>query len=235
MTSQYIKYVRSADDIDVKIPQAKDANAAKPELITEQVEPKNRWLEQYYTLKNQVEDEKKKPLEEQDFTKIKPEVEKLIAEPNTGLAGEYATYLLKDIERSELAKASIAELENQKKELEQNITKIEESHQQELQKIAEADISKYAVTGILKQSFIYEGQPAVKRYLVVDGSDNPICYAEAVGEMADANLSDYFSQKVGLIGQILTDPQSHLSLVKFEKIEKLEKSAAQNTESTEKK
>jgi len=222
-TSQYVKYIRSADEIDVKIPESKDdANTTKPEMIIEQVEVKSRQLEQYYTLRKQLDDEKIKPLEQQDYTKIKAEAEALIADANSGNAGDYAKYLLKDIQRCEVAKEAQGVVEGQKTELQQAITEAEKEHQEKLQNIP--DIGKYATMGTFKQSLIYEGQPGSKRFLIVDDGNNPTCYAEPVGEMADANLTDYYGQKVGLIGQISADNQSHLALVRFEKIEKLEKS-----------
>lgn len=221
-TSQYIKYIRSADELDIKIPQVRpDANAAwKPELIIEQIDAKSRQLEQYYILAKQFEDEKAKPLESQNYSKIKAELESLAADPNSADAGNYAKHLLKNIERCELAKDSKSMLESQKAELEKTLAEIDKTHQQKLQKIA--NISKYAVSGIFKQSLVYEGQPTGRRFLIVDDSNNPICYAEPVGEAADADLSGYYGQKVGLIGQITADNQSHLALVKFEKVEKLE-------------
>jgi uncharacterized protein YgiM (DUF1202 family) len=224
-TSQYIKYIRSADEIDIKIPQSEDANTTKPEMIIEQVEVKSQQLEQYYTLRKQLDDEKAKPLEQQDYTKIKAEAEALIADANSGNAGDYAKYLLKDIQRCEIAKESKGVVESQKTELQQAITEAEKEHQEKLQNIP--DIGKYAIMGTFKQSLIYEGQPGGQRFLIVDDGNNPICYAEPVGEMADANLTDYYGQKVGLIGQISADNQSHLALVRFEKIEKLEKEATE--------
>jgi hypothetical protein len=174
-------------------------------------------------------DEKIKPLEEQDYTKIKAEAEALIADANSGDAGDYAKYLLKDIQRCEVAKEAQDIVEGQKTELQQAITEAEKEHQEKLQNIP--DIGKYAIMGTLKQSVIYEDQPtAEKRFLIVDDGNIPICYAEPVGEMADANLTEYYGQKVGLIGQISADNQSHLALVRFEKIEKLEAAAAENTE-----
>jgi SH3-like domain-containing protein len=222
-TSQYIKYIRSADEIDIKIPPAQaDVNAAgKPELITEQIEAKNRQLERYYTLEKQFEDEKKKPLESQDYSKIKAELQVLITDANSGDAGNYAKFLLKDIQRCELAKESKGLLEGQKTELEQTLAQIDKKHEQKQQGLA--DLGKYAIMGIFRHSLIYEGQPTGRRFLIVDDSNNPICYAEPVGETADANLTDYYEQKVGLTGHIAADNQSHLALVKFEKIEKLEK------------
>ena len=222
-TSQYIKYIRSADEIDIKTPPAQpDANASgKPELIAEQIKTTSLQLEQYRTLEKQVEDEKIKPLENQDYSKIKTELQKLTEDANSGDAGNYAKYLLKDIERCELAKESKGMLEGQKTELEQSLTEIEKTHQEKQKALT--DIGKYAIVGIFKHSLVYEGQPSGRRFLIVDDGNNPVCYAEPSGEITDANLTDYYGQKVGLIGQIAADTQSHLALVKFEKIEKLEK------------
>jgi SH3-like domain-containing protein len=220
-TSQYIKYVRSADEIDIKIPPAEsDANAAKPEMIIEQIETQNRWLEQYHALEKQFEDEKAKPLESQDYSKIKAELAALVTDANSGDAGNYAKYLLKNIQRCELAKESTGLLESQKTELRNQLAEIEKSREQNRQNLT--DLGKYAIMGIFRHSLIYEG-PSARRFLIVDDSNNPICYAEPTGEAADANLTDYYEQKVGLIGRIAADNQSHLALVKFEKIEKIEK------------
>ncbi len=221
ITSQYIRFIRSADEIDVKIPQsAPDADIAKPEMIIGQVETKSRQLEQYYTLRKQFDDEKTKPLGQQNYTKIKAEAEALIADPDSGDAGDYAKYLLKDIRRCELAKESEGAVEIQKTELQQEITEIEKEYQEKLQNIP--DVGKYAVMGIFKQSHVYEGQATGQRFLIVDDGNTPVCYAEPAGEIADANLTEYYGQKVGLIGQISADNQSHLALVRFEKIEKPE-------------
>lgn len=233
-TSQYVKFIRSADEIDVKIPQTEaDANTSgKPELITEQIEATSRELEQYYTLEKQFETEKTKPLDTQDFSKIKAELTALMADANSGKAGDYAKYLIKNIERCELAKESKTIVEGQKTELEQKLTEIEKANQEKKETLT--DISKYAIVGIFRQSLVYEGQLETKRYLVVDDSNKPVCYAEAVGEIAEANLAEYYEEKVGLIGYIAVDNQSSLALVKFEKIEKIETTAATPKDPNEK-
>ena len=219
-TSQYVKYIRSADEIDVKIPQSADVNNnASPKLITEQVENRSRQLEQYYSLEKRFEEEKKKPLDSQDYSKIKAEVAALIADPNSGKAGDYAKYLVKSIERCELAKESKTVIEGQNKELQNQLTEIEKAQQEK--KKGFSDISKYVIQGTFKPSAIFEDQPDGRRYLIVDDNNKPLSYAEPVGEAADINLADYYGQKVGLIGQLSADNQSHIAMVKFEKIEKL--------------
>ncbi|MCX5632735.1 MAG: SH3 domain-containing protein [Phycisphaerae bacterium] len=225
-TSQYVKFIRSADEIDVKIPQtAADANTSgKPELIKEQIKETSRELEQYYTLEKQFETEKTKPLDTQDFSKIKAELTALMNDPNSGKAGQYAKYLIRNVERCELAKESKTIVEGQKTELDQKLTEIEKANQDKKKTLA--DTSKYAIVGTFRQSLVYQDQPGGQRYLIIDDNNKPICYAEAVGEIAEANLTDYYEQKVGLIGHISADKQSSIALVKFEKIEKIEQSAA---------
>jgi uncharacterized protein YgiM (DUF1202 family) len=227
-TSQYIKYIRSADEIDIKIPRTEpDANAGgKPGIIVEQVEARSRQLEQYYGLKKQFEDEKIKPIESQDHSKIKAELAALMADANSGEAGNYAKYLLKDVERCELAKQSQIEVQEYKTELDERLGEIEEEHKE--QSANSCDLAKYAVTGIFKQSAVYEKRPEIKRYLIVDSNGSPICYAESAAAEADANdanFTDYYEKQVGLIGNITKDEQSNLGLVRFEKIELLEKEA----------
>lgn len=225
-TGQYIKYVRSADEIDIKIPEAEsDANSAKPNVLVGQIETKNRWLEQYYGLEKQFEDEKAKPLDSQDYSKIKAELQTLTADSNSGDAGSYAKFLLKDLERCELAKESMGSLKGQQAELQQTLAEIDKNHEQKRQNLT--DLGKYAIMGIFRHSLVYEGQPSGKRFLIVDDSNKPICYAEPRGEIADANLTDYYEQKVGLVGYIAADKQSGLALVKFEQIDKLEKAATE--------
>ena len=221
-SSQYIKFIRKADEIDIKVP--KSIAGSRPGILMDQLGGDSRKIELYYDLAKQAEDEKVKPLAEQNYSKIRAELEVLVADANSGKAGDYAKYLLKDIERCELAKESIGLIEGQKAELQDKLTEIEESHKETAENLPEA--SKYAVVGIFKQSVVYEGRPTGnKRFLIVDINDVPLCYAEAVGEVADVNFADYFGKKVGLVGEITSDPLSSSALVKFTEIEKLEEAA----------
>ena len=222
-TSQYIKYIRSADEIDIKIPRTEpDTNTGgKPGIIPEQIKARSRQVEQYYTLEKQFEDEKTKPLDSQDYSKIKAELKALMADANSGDAGSYAKFLLKAVERCELAKQSTTEVQEYKTELNQTLTEIEKEHQQKRENLT--DLGKYAITGTFKPSLVYETEKGTKRFLIVDSNGNPLCFAEPVGETADANLAGYYEQKVGLVGYVAADNQSNLALVKFEKIEAIQK------------
>ncbi len=220
-TSQYIKYIRSADEIDIKIPKVEldPSKAARPDMIVEQVEAKNRWLAQYYKMEKLFEDEKVKPLEDQNYSKMRTELEILIADPNSEDAGNYAKFLLKAVERCEIAKQSQIELQEHKAELGEKLGEIEKDCKEKHANVC--DSGKYAAMGFFKPSAVYEKQPEIKRYLIIDSDSRPICYAESA--VADANLTDYYDKRVGLIGKITDDKQSNLAMVKFDKIELLEK------------
>jgi hypothetical protein len=62
---------------------------------------------------------------------------------------------------------------------------------------------------------------------MVDANNIPLCYAEAVGEVADANFADYFGKQVGLVGETTSDPLSSSALIRFTEIENLEEEAAE--------
>jgi hypothetical protein len=223
--SQYIKYIRSADEIDIKIPQTEPntSTSVKPGIITEQVKPTSRQVEQYYILEKQFEDEKTKPLDSQDYSKIKAELTALMTDANSGDAGGYAKFLLKAVNRCELAKQSKTEVQEHEAEMNQTLVEIEKERQQKCENLSNA--KKYVITGTFKPSLVYETEKGNKRFLIVDSNDTPLCFAEPTDETTDANFADYYGQKVGLVGYVAADSKSNLALVKFERIEKLEQAA----------
>jgi hypothetical protein len=227
-SSQYVKFLRKADGIDIKVTKsviASGTSTAKPGVLIEQVDANSRELELYYTLVNQLDEEKAKPLAEQNFARIKAELTALAEDANSGKAGQYAKYTLKTVARCELAKESTLIIEDQKNKLQNQLAEIEKARKEQKQTIT--DISKFAIIGTFKPSLLYADLPANKRYLVVDDSNTPVCYAEADGAIADANLTEFFGKRVGLVGEITTDTLSSFSLIKFTEIELFEKPAPQ--------
>jgi len=220
-SSQYIKFIRKADEIDVKVPKTGTTTVtARPGVLIEQVDANSRELERYYEVAKQLEDEKAKPLAEQDYSKIRAEFEALAADANSGKAGQYSKYALRTVARCELAKESVSATENQKSELENELAKIDKSREQEKENIA--DFGKYAIIGIIKQSVVYADRPSGKWFLIVDNNDVPLCYAEAIGTALDVNYTDYYGKEVGLVGEIASNPTSSAALIKFTEIYKME-------------
>jgi uncharacterized protein YraI len=220
-SSQYIKFIRKADGIDAKVPKSGvDANAptAKPGVVMEQVDANSRQLEQYYTLVKQFDDEKKKSLAEQDYSKIRTGLEALAADSNNGKAADYAKYILRDVARCELAKESAGVVEGQKTELQKQLAEIDKAHQEKIKSFT--NNSKYAIVGIFKSSAVYANRPT-KRFLIVDANNIPICYAEPANTPnapADANYAEFLGKQVGLVGEINNDSLSSSALIKFSEI-----------------
>jgi uncharacterized protein YraI len=220
-SSQYIKFIRKADGIDAKVPKSGiEANSlgAKPGVVMEQVDANSRQLEQYYTIVKQFDDEKKKPLAEQDYSKIRAGLEALVADSNSGKAADYAKYILRDVARCELAKESAGTVENQKAELQKQLVEIDKTHQEKVKSLT--NNSKFAIIGIFKPSAVYENRPT-KRFLITDANNIPICYAEPANTPnapADANYAEYIGKQVGLVGEITDDSLSSSALIKFSEI-----------------
>jgi uncharacterized protein YgiM (DUF1202 family) len=221
-SSQYIKFLRKADGIDTKATKSGvgEANApgAKPGIVMEQVDANSRQLEQYYTLVKQFDDEKKKPLTEQDYSKIRAGLEALAADANNGKAADYAKYILRDVARCELAKESVGVVEGQNTELQKQLAEIDKAHQEKVKSLT--NNSKYVIVGIFKPSAVYANRPT-KRFLITDANNLPICYAEPANTPnapADANYAEFLGKQVGLVGEIIDDSLSSSALIKFSEI-----------------
>ncbi|HBG27162.1 MAG: hypothetical protein A2Y10_17085 [Planctomycetes bacterium GWF2_41_51] len=222
-SSQYLKFVRKADEIDIKLPKAdepKTATYSKPGVMMDQVDPNNRMLEEYYVLVKQLDDEKTKPLTDQNYSNIRSGLEALAANPDGGKSAEYAQEALKTVTRYELARQSADVLESHKSDLQKQLDEIEKERQKKRQSVR--NTAKYAVTGVFKASAVYQGRPDIKRALVMDETDTPICYAQPAGGAENLDMSKFYGKKVGLVGELSTDPMSNFALIKFTDIQLLE-------------
>ena len=222
MSTQYIKFLRKADGIDMAKPKeavtVKPAElaskaTAKPTVLVDQVDPNSRYLEQYYVFTKQLDEEKAKPISDQNFTAIRAGLEALAADKKAGKASEYAQYTLKTVSRYELAKQSASMIESQKSDLQKQMEAIEQERQK---KKAEFGGGKtFAMIGMFKPSAVYQGRPDIKRFLVMDEKNMPISYAEPAGEMTGRDFKPFFGKKVGLSGEISTDSMSNFALIRF--------------------
>ncbi|MCE5340600.1 MAG: hypothetical protein LLF92_05670 [Planctomycetaceae bacterium] len=230
LNTQYIKFLRKADEIDMKTtkPAAKTAAATKeakpagfstPNVVVDQVDPNNKYLEQYYSYTKQLEDEKVKPLADQNYVAIRAGLESLAADKDAGKAAEYAQYTLKTVSRYELAKQSASLIDGQKSALQKQLEEIENERQK---KKAETGIgTRFDMTGMFKPSAVYSRRPDLKRYIVMDDKDKPVSYAEPATAAVQGDLKEYYGKKVGLNGEISTDPLSNFPLIKFTEIQVL--------------
>jgi uncharacterized protein YraI len=236
LSTQYIKFLRKADEIDKKTPKPaatttaaakenKPAGFATPNVVVDQVDPNNKYLEQYYSYTKQLEDEKVKPLADQNYVAIRAGLESLATDKTAGKAAEYAQYTLKTVSRYELAKQSASMIEGQKSGLQKQLEEIEKERQR---RKAETGVgTRFDMTGMFKPSAVYSHRPDIKRYIIMDDKNRPVSYAEPAIAAVQGDLKEFYGKKVGLNGEIATDPMSNFPLIKFTEIQVLPDEDAQ--------
>lgn len=238
LNSQYIKFVRKADEIDMKIPKQqeqsltasttdgekeKQVTTPKPKANLDQVDPNSRYLEKYYALAKQLEEEKAKPMADQNYAEIRAGFEALANDKSAGKAAQYSEYTLKSVTRFELAKKASESIDSDKSNLQKQLDDIEKERQAKKDKLPKT--THYAITGIFKPSALYHDRPDIKRYLIMDDKNVPVSYAAPAGQADGMELSQFFGKRVGLVGIITNDATTNFPLVKFTNIEVMEDEA----------
>jgi len=170
-------------------------------------------------LKERVEAEKAKPLDQQDFTELKKAIEAIANNKQTPRASRGAQGLLKTIERCELVREVAKAEKLQEQQFGQTQQRIETAHSEQLAQFE--DLSVFAVIGLLKESSLFAETPGVKYYRVVNSDDKTICYARPTGAAADMDLSKFIDKKVGLVGTIEANHELGGALVEFTNIVEL--------------
>jgi len=173
-------------------------------------------LKKYYQLAEKVELERKKPLAQQDYSKLKQAFEAIANDPASDKAARYAVIQLKAISRFEAALQVQSQIENQDAQLARARQQIRADLQAKLNKIV--DLGKFAVIGTLRRSQVYTAPAAMPRFTVLDQSGKRICYAQPLKPMEKASLNEALGKKVGLVGTITPDPQTSTALVRFSQI-----------------
>jgi uncharacterized protein YgiM (DUF1202 family) len=183
-------------------------------VIPDPITPEE-WLERYKALQEQVQTERAKPIERQNYTEIKNELTKIAGNEAAGKAARYAEYVLKQVKDLELVLAVQKQVKLQNEQLQQIRSKIEKNR---AAKMAEfKDLSNLAVIGIL-QTFETYGPG---NYRVLSDSGQTICYA-LPRSLSPLTISKFIGKKVGLVGTIEPHRQTQGALVRFTKIVEVE-------------
>ena len=177
-------------------------------------------LKKYYELKKQIDDEKTKPLSEQNYEKFQKALTEIGENKKAGKAARYAKFSLDQIKRYELAMSVAKEMEMQNKQLEEAKEKIRKA--QEAKLAENPDLGKYTVIGTLTTSNVYSDELKIKHYRIVDNAGNTICYGLPDKSAVDIDTTNMIDKKVGLVGKIEPHKQTSGALVIFTKIELLE-------------
>jgi uncharacterized protein YgiM (DUF1202 family) len=201
-----------------KIEEPKEEPKIEKTMVTKTVSPESR-LNEYYELEKQIKAEQAKPIEQQDYTKIKRALAKIAKDKSEDKASRYADYTLKQMESFELALAANKAIRLQEKQLQRSQERIEKAYESRMANIQ--DLGKFAAIGILKKSVVYGKEPSVRHYRLIDENNKIVCYALPSGSAEKIDLSEFVGVKVGIVGKIEPHPETSSALVRFTQIEKI--------------
>lgn len=180
------------------------------------------YLKECYDLSAKLDEEIKKPLPDQKYDEYKKALEPMLADPNeAGIAAQYAKYLSDRIARYELAISAGDQLKQQDQKMAEIRKQIDEARKAQLEKIAK-QYEQYIMTGILKQSYVYSGKTAQKRYLLTNDQGRVIAYVVPSGAGVEAKAESLFNKKVGIVGRFVNSPKELVSLITATNIEEVQ-------------
>jgi uncharacterized protein YraI len=223
VSTQYTKPVAAIVEPEpvVRVVEPNEPNEpSEPNKVIAPVPPKvsveTKMLAEYRALQKQLLAERAKPIGEQDYAEIKKAMEAIAKNKEAGRAARYCEFMLRQIERYELAQAVSKEVALQNKQLEQTQDRIDKARSTRLAQAKR--LGRYAVVGKLQPSNIYGPEAQLKRYRIVGDSGKTLCYARPIGGALQADVSRLIGKKVGLLGEIEPHPQTGGALVKFTEI-----------------
>jgi uncharacterized protein YgiM (DUF1202 family) len=195
-------------------PKAEEPNSAAATPPAPATGPDSA-IEKYRMLKEQVDAERAKPMNQQDYTSLKNELTELSKDPTAGKAARYAEFVLRQIEGYELALnvSQTVRLQNQQlQKVEAGIEKARETRLAQLK-----NLGRFAVTGVFQtyQTF------GPGNYRIVDDSGKMVCYALPSGPVAKTDLEKMVGHEVGLVGTIEPHKATAGALVRFTQIVEL--------------
>jgi uncharacterized protein YgiM (DUF1202 family) len=215
------QYTRVVAPVEQTPPVTEPVTEGSPDVVPgtgtpPEVSAEAKKLEEFYALKTQVEAERDKPLAQQNYADVKEALKQIATSKEAGKAVRYAEFMLKQIERYELVLVVVKELQLQDEQLQQTKDQIGKARTKRLAEVE--NLGRFAAIGEFQDSRVYDAEPQVKRYRVVDKSGKIICYAVASGAAMQKDLSEFIGQKVGLVGTIEPHAPTAGALVTFTEI-----------------
>lgn len=194
---------------------AAEPNEAPEEVVPEPV-PTETMLEKYNALRDQVEAERAKPRDQQNYTNMK-EALILIAENKADdKVARYAEFVLKQVEGFELALAVTKQVQLQNEQLQKIKERINKARATRLAEFQ--DLGRFAAVGRLRTFTTY----GPGHYRIINEAGKTVCYALPGDQVSKVKLSKLIDRKVGLVGTIEPHPQSAGALVRFTEIAELD-------------
>ena len=182
------------------------------EVVAPEPDTPETLLEKYRALQKQVQTERTKPIEKQNYTEIKKKLIKIAEDKTAGKAALYAKSVLKQIKDIELVLVVDKEVRLQNEQLKNIRERIVKTR---TTKLAEYEnLVNFAVVGKLKNFTTY----GPGHYRIINDSGKTICYALPSGPISQVGLSKLINKKVGLVGTIEPHRQTKGALIRFTKI-----------------
>ena len=178
-----------------------------PEMVSAEVR-----LKEYQALEKQIKAEQAKPMDQQNYTKIKRGLVTIADDKAAGKAARYAEFMIKQIDGFELALAVGKEVQLQNKQLQKIKEGIDKARVRRLAEVE--DMGRFAVVGRLKTFTTY----GPGHYRIVNESGKTICYALPANQASTRNLGRLIDRKVGLVGKVEPHRQTAGALVRFTEI-----------------
>jgi len=192
------------------VPRAEEPNkvvAVAPAPVTPE-----SVLEKYRVLKEQVQAERAKPADQQDYTSFKKALTEIAKDQGAGNTARYAEFVLRQIEGYELALVAVKEVRLQNEQLQKVQAGIDKARQTRLAEVQ--DIGRFAVIGEL-QTYETFGPG---HYRILDESGKMVCYVLPGDAASRTDVSGLIGRKVGLIGTIEPHKPTAGALVRFTQI-----------------
>ena len=176
---------RVVEIVDVNAPPA-DVNDVNDVKITVVVPPpppepsvETKLLAEYKDLQKKLLAERAKPLAGQDYSSIRKAFEKIASNKDAGKVTRYCEYVLKQVERYELALTVSKQLALQNKQLKATQDRIAKARTTRLAQVK--NLGRFAVVGTLKKSTMYGSEPHLKHYRIV-GEPGKTIYARPAAD-----------------------------------------------------
>jgi uncharacterized protein YgiM (DUF1202 family) len=197
------------------VEQAAEPNEAPEQVVPEPV-PTETMLDKYNTLREQVEAERAKPREQQNYTNMKKALIEIAENKDDDKVARYAAFVLKQVEGFELALAVTKQVQLQNEQLQKIKERINKARATRLAEFQ--DLGRFAAVGQLRTFTTY----GPGHYRIINEAGKTVCYALPSDQVSKVKLSKLIDQKVGLVGTIEPHPQSAGALVRFTEIAELD-------------
>lgn len=197
--------------IEVVVP-AEDANEPEETVVIE-----SKDLETFFKLQEQLDLERQKSIDEQDYEILKAAFTELTETATHDKAIRYAKYSLKRIELYKL----VLEIETQATiddaELAKALIDIDKKLLEKIAELPTSKLGKYTVIGVFKNT-----QEVTGHYILVDDTGKILTYALPMDSFTIVDINSFLGKKVGLIGDLQPYPKASHARIKFTEIVEVE-------------